>query len=71
MGMVKLAPEDQEVLVAAEPAVFVGVKGGWGRQGTTNVRLQAASEATLRSAITEAGPRADPKRLAETLTEQL
>ena len=30
-GMVKLAPEEQEVLVAAEPAVFVPVKGAWGR----------------------------------------
>ncbi len=63
-GMVKLTPEDQEVLVAAEPAVFTPVKGGWGRQGNTNVRLDAASEATLRSALVKAWRRAAPKRLA-------
>jgi hypothetical protein len=29
-GMVKLTPEQQEMLVAAEPAIFQPVKGGWG-----------------------------------------
>jgi hypothetical protein len=65
-GMVKLAPEEQEVLVAAEPAVFVPVKGAWGRQGCTNVRLDAASETSLRSALLKAWRRAAPKRLAAT-----
>ena len=59
-GMVKLTPEDQEVLVAAEPALFVPVKGAWGRQGCTNVRLEAASDATLHSAILKAWRRAAP-----------
>ena len=66
-GMVKLTPEDQEVLVAAEPAVFVPVQGAWGRQGCTNVRLEAAAEATLQSAILKAWRNAAPKRLAATL----
>ena len=66
-GMVKLAPEDQELLVEAEPAVFVPVKGAWGRQGCTNVRLDAVSEPTLRSALVKAWRRAAPKRLATTL----
>ena len=30
-GMIKLKPEQQAVLVHAEPAVFRPVKGGWGR----------------------------------------
>ena len=64
-GMVKLAPEEQEVLVAAEPAVFVPVKGAWGRQGCTNVRIDAASETTLRSALIKAWRKAAPKRLAQ------
>jgi hypothetical protein len=66
-GMVKLSPEEQEVVVAAEPAVFVPVKGAWGRQGCTNVRLDAASETTLRSALIKAWRKAAPKRLAATL----
>jgi hypothetical protein len=63
-GMVKLTPEEQEVVVEAEPEVFVPVKGGWGRQGCTNVRLAAASETTLRSALVKAWRKAAPKRLA-------
>jgi hypothetical protein len=65
--MVKLAPEEEEIVVAAEPAVFVPVKGAWGRQGCTNVRLDAASVTTLRSALTKAWRRAAPKRLVTTL----
>ena len=30
-GMVKLTPDQQEMLVAAEPGVFVAAKGGEGR----------------------------------------
>ena len=37
--MVKLTPEQQEMLVAAEPAIFVPVKGTWGQRGDTSVRL--------------------------------
>ena len=68
-GMVKLSPGDQEIVVAAEPAVFVPVEGAWGRQGCTNVRLSAASKATLRSALVKAWRRAAPKRLAATFEE--
>jgi hypothetical protein len=70
-GMVKLTREDQEVLVAAEPNVFAPVKGAWGRQGCTNVRLDAASEATLRSALVKAWRRAAPKRLAASFLDGL
>jgi hypothetical protein len=69
-GMVKLTPEEQEIVVAAEPAVFVPVKGAWGRQGCTNVRLDTASERTLGSALIKAWRRAAPKRLAATLPDQ-
>jgi hypothetical protein len=53
-GMVKLAPEQQQVLVAAEPAMFVPVKGTWGLRGATSVRLAAADVRTMRSALTMA-----------------
>jgi hypothetical protein len=50
-GMVKLTPEQQEGVIDASPDVFVPVKGGWGRGGATNVRLAAATAATLRPAL--------------------
>ena len=34
-AMVKLAPEQQQMLVSAEPAMFVPVKGTWGLRGAT------------------------------------
>ena len=37
-GMVKLTPEQQAVLVEAEPDIFRPVPGGWGKGGATNVR---------------------------------
>lgn len=50
-GMVKLAPEQQQMLVAAEPATFVPVKGAWGLRGATSVRLAEADARTMRSAL--------------------
>jgi len=53
-GMVKLTPEQQSILVESEPEIFRPVPGGWGRQGSTNVRLAKADAVTLRSALTMA-----------------
>ena len=53
-AMVKLTPEEQALFVDAEPAIFTPVKGGWGRQGSTNIRLEAANEPTVHSALTTA-----------------
>lgn len=61
-GMVKLTPDEQKVLVEAEPGVFERVPGGWGRQGSTQVRLETADEITLSSALAMAWRRAASKR---------
>jgi hypothetical protein len=53
-GMVKLTPEQQAMVVAAEPDIFRPVPGGWGKGGSTNVRLAKADPTTLRSALTMA-----------------
>ena len=53
-GMVKLAPDQQKMLVAAEPGIFVAVKGAWGQRGATSVRLAAADAQTMLSALTMA-----------------
>jgi hypothetical protein len=53
-GMVKLTPDQQAMVVEAEPDIFRPVPGGWGKGGSTNVRLAKADAATLRSALTMA-----------------
>lgn len=62
-GVVKLTPDEQAMLVEAEPAVFAPVKGGWGRQGWTNVTLAQADEATMRSVLTMAWRNVAPAKL--------
>ena len=62
-GVVKLAPEQQEVMVDAEPDIFNPIRGGWGRQGWTRVILANADEATLKSALQTAWRNVAPKTL--------
>jgi hypothetical protein len=50
-GMIKLTPAHQELFVQAEPTAFVPVKGAWGRQGCTNVKLRAAKTRIVREAL--------------------
>jgi hypothetical protein len=64
-GMVKLTPEQQAMLVEAEPEVFRPVPGGWGRSGSTHVRLARADAATLRSALSMAWRNVAPKSLTK------
>jgi hypothetical protein len=61
-GMVSLAREEQEMLVAAEPAIFTPAKGGWGLKGSTLIRLAAADEATVTSAMAMAVARLAARR---------
>ena len=63
--MVKLTPEQQQIVVDAEPELFRPVPGGWGRRGNTNVRLAAADERTLKSALAMAWGNVAPKSLVK------
>jgi hypothetical protein len=63
-AMVKLAPEQQEAFCAAEPSVFVPVKGKWGERGATNVCLRPAKASTVRLALTAAWRGVAPRVLA-------
>jgi len=69
-GMVKLTPDQQEVLVQAEPAVFEPINGAWGRRGATYVRLEAAKEPAVRQALAAAWRNTAPKRLVEEHDEE-
>lgn len=64
-AMVKLTPEQQAEFVESAPAAFVPVKGGWGRKGATNVKLRAAKQTSVRSALAAAWCNVAPKRLAK------
>jgi hypothetical protein len=68
-GMVKLKLEQQAMFMLAEPEVFVPVKGGWGRKGATNVRLESADAATVRTALVTAWRNIAPKNVARKLEE--
>jgi hypothetical protein len=63
-GTLKLTPEQQEAVVAAEPRVFVPVKGGWGRRGATGVSLREARTGSLRVALGVAWRNVAPAKLA-------
>jgi hypothetical protein len=62
-GTLILTAEQQSVLVEAEPDIFRPVPGGWGKRGSTNVRLAKADSATLQGALTLAWTNVAPKSL--------
>ncbi len=53
-GMVKLNPEQQRAFCQSDPAAFVPVKGAWGENGCTNVRIRAAREDMVQEALAAA-----------------
>lgn len=64
LGMVKLTPEQQQAFLESEPAVFVPVKGGWGKGGATHVRLAAATLQALGPAMQAAWRNVAPSGMA-------
>ena len=60
-GTLKLTPDQQSMLVEAEPEIFRPVPGGWGKQGYTNVLLAKADATTLKSALGMAWKNVAPK----------
>lgn len=63
-GTVKLTPEQQEMLLGAEPAMFKPAAGAWGRRGWTHVQLAVADSATLKSTLAMAWRNTAPRTLA-------
>lgn len=53
-GMVRLAPEQQELFMRVDPRAFMPAKGAWGRRGCTLVRLDAARADLLHDALSAA-----------------
>ena len=50
-GNLMLTPEVQAQFVAEAPNIFLPIAGGWGRMGSTHIRLSEASEDVLAGAL--------------------
>ena len=50
-GNLMLTPELQSRFVADRPDVFLPIHGGWGKNGSTHIRLDRADEDTLVGAL--------------------
>jgi hypothetical protein len=50
-GNLMLTPEQQAAFIAEAPEVFLPVAGGWGRNGSTHIRLAAANEDMVAGAL--------------------
>ncbi len=53
-AMVKLSPDEQELLVAGAPETFSPVPGGWGKGGATRVLLKSADTAAVKGGLKRA-----------------
>ena len=50
-GNLMLTPEQQAAFLEEAPDLFLPVPGGWGRNGSTHIRLDRADEAQLHGAL--------------------
>ena len=62
---IKLTPDQQKMLCAAEPKMFAPVPGGWGVRGATWIYPKLADAKTARSALWMAWRNAAPKKLVK------
>ena len=63
MAYVKLLPEQQDMLCAAEPEIITAHAGHWGKQGWTFVDQHKADEPLLKSVLLMAWRNVAPKSL--------
>src|SRR5215472_12893111 len=50
-GNLLLTPEQQAMFVAEAPDIFIPVRGGWGRNGATHMKLATANEDLVNGAL--------------------
>jgi hypothetical protein len=65
MAILKLTPEQQEMMCAAEPDLFSPVEAYWGRQGWTRFAVGAADESAARAALQSAWRNVAPRSLVK------
>lgn len=64
-AVLKLSPDEQQLLMETGGGVFVPIKGSWGLKGWTQVMLGQADAETVRHAMTFAWKSVAPKKLLE------
>lgn len=65
LAILKLTPDQQDMMCAAEPAMFAAAPGAWGLKGWTRFDVAAADPATAESALWTAWRNVAPKSLAK------
>jgi hypothetical protein len=71
-AIIRLTREQQATLMASAPQMFAPVPGGWGRLGSTVIRLEVADEAKVRAAVATAwGNVADVRADAQSIADAL
>jgi hypothetical protein len=63
-AVLKLSPDEQQLLMAASPGLFEPIKGSWGQKGWTRVVLERADAETVGHAMGMAWRSVAPKKLA-------
>lgn len=63
-AVLKLSPDEQQLLIATSPGLFEPIKGAWGLKGWTRVVLDRADAETVRHAMGMAWRSVAPKKLA-------
>jgi hypothetical protein len=63
-AVLKLAPDQQRLLMETTPGIFEPVRGSWGLKGWTRVALDRADAEIVRNAMTMAWRCIAPKKLA-------
>jgi hypothetical protein len=63
-AVLKLSPDEQQLVMATSPGLFEPIKGAWGLKGWTRVALDRADAETVRHAMGMAWRSVAPKRLA-------
>ena len=62
-AVLKLSPDEQQLVMATSPGMFEPIKGTWGLKGWTRVALDRADAETVRHAMAMAWRSVAPKKL--------
>jgi hypothetical protein len=68
-AVLRLKPDQQQMLCAAEPEMFAPLENAWGRKGWTNLTLAKTDAATASSALWMAWRNTATKKLLKALSE--
>ena len=64
-AVLKLSPDEQQLVMATSPGLFEPIKGSWGLKGWTRVVLDRADAKTVRHAMAMAWRSVAPKKLVD------